>query len=54
MLPALARAREAGRRAGCFNNLRQIELATRLYVDNNHDNYPPTWINSQISPERSA
>lgn len=33
LLPALARAKGAGRRAGCLNNLRQIGVATRLYMD---------------------
>lgn len=33
LLPALARARAQGRRASCFNNLRQVSLAARLYMD---------------------
>jgi len=32
LLPALARAKEQGRRITCMNNLRQIGLATGLYV----------------------
>jgi prepilin-type N-terminal cleavage/methylation domain-containing protein/prepilin-type processing-associated H-X9-DG protein len=33
LLPALARAKERGRQAGCFSNLRQVALASRLYMD---------------------
>jgi prepilin-type N-terminal cleavage/methylation domain-containing protein/prepilin-type processing-associated H-X9-DG protein len=35
LLPALAHAKEAGRRASCLNNLRQLGLATVMYVDDN-------------------
>lgn len=33
LLPAVVRAKERGRQASCFCNLRQIALATRLYMD---------------------
>jgi prepilin-type N-terminal cleavage/methylation domain-containing protein/prepilin-type processing-associated H-X9-DG protein len=33
LLPALSRAKQKGRQAGCFSNLRQIGLAARLYMD---------------------
>ncbi len=33
LLPALARAKEKGRQAACFSNLRQIGLAATLYKD---------------------
>jgi prepilin-type N-terminal cleavage/methylation domain-containing protein len=33
LLPALSRARERGRRTRCISNLRQIGLATQMYVD---------------------
>jgi prepilin-type N-terminal cleavage/methylation domain-containing protein/prepilin-type processing-associated H-X9-DG protein len=42
MLPALAQAKSQARRAGCINNLRQIGLATLLYVDQEQA-YPPAW-----------
>src|ERR687887_229955 len=40
LLPALARAKEAGRRIACVNNLRQLNLATAVYLDENNGNYP--------------
>ena len=40
LLPALARAKEAGKRIACVNNLRQLSLATVMYVDENNGNYP--------------
>ena len=33
LLPALASAKEKGRQAACFSNLRQIGLAARMYMD---------------------
>ena len=41
LLPALARAKESGRRIACANNLRQLGLAMRMYVDDNQGSLPP-------------
>jgi prepilin-type N-terminal cleavage/methylation domain-containing protein len=35
LLPALSRAQESGRRISCVNNLRQLILSLRMYVDDN-------------------
>ena len=40
LLPALARAKETGRRIACMNNLRQLGIASHLYVDDNQGTYP--------------
>lgn len=40
LLPALARAREQGRRASCLNNLSQIGMALTMYARENSDAFP--------------
>jgi prepilin-type N-terminal cleavage/methylation domain-containing protein len=40
-LPAVQKAREAGNRAKCLNNLKQIALACHTY-ENAHGNFPPS------------
>ena len=41
LLPTLSRAKEAGKRIACLNNLRQLSLAAHMYVDDNRGYYPP-------------
>jgi len=41
LLPALARAKEAANRIRCVNNMKQLEMAVKLYVDDNDGFYPP-------------
>jgi prepilin-type N-terminal cleavage/methylation domain-containing protein/prepilin-type processing-associated H-X9-DG protein len=41
LLPALARAKEAGNRIKCANNLKQMELSVKMYADDNDGLYPP-------------
>lgn len=41
LLPSLARAKEAGRRISCLNNMRQLGLAARLYCDDNNGMFMP-------------
>jgi prepilin-type N-terminal cleavage/methylation domain-containing protein/prepilin-type processing-associated H-X9-DG protein len=41
LLPALARAKEAGKRTSCLNNLRQLSLSAQMYVGDNQGFYPP-------------
>ena len=40
LLPALARAKEQGRRAQCISNLKQIGLAYHLFSEDHDDKYP--------------
>jgi len=39
LLPALSSAKEAGRRISCLNNLRQLGIAMRLYVDDHEGGF---------------
>ncbi|MBI3417753.1 MAG: type II secretion system protein [Verrucomicrobia bacterium] len=39
LLPALAGAKEAGRRISCLNNLRQLDLAMRMYADDHEGGF---------------
>jgi prepilin-type N-terminal cleavage/methylation domain-containing protein len=41
LLPALSRAKEAGKRIACVSNLRQLGLALQMYADDNEGMYPP-------------
>jgi prepilin-type N-terminal cleavage/methylation domain-containing protein len=40
LLPALASAKERGRRTGCLNNLRQFNIGLIMYGHDNHDRLP--------------
>jgi len=41
LLPALARAREAARRASCANNLKQCGLSMKMYAGEHNGDFPP-------------
>jgi prepilin-type N-terminal cleavage/methylation domain-containing protein/prepilin-type processing-associated H-X9-DG protein len=41
LLPALSQAKETARRLACLNNLRQVNLALRMYAGDNRDRYTP-------------
>jgi prepilin-type N-terminal cleavage/methylation domain-containing protein/prepilin-type processing-associated H-X9-DG protein len=43
LLPAIQAAREASRRLACASNLREIGVATHLYVST-WEMYPPAWL----------
>jgi prepilin-type N-terminal cleavage/methylation domain-containing protein len=57
LLPAVQAAREAGRRAQCSNNLRQLALGCHLYHDTNNE-LPPLcserYTNMPVPPEITA
>ncbi len=51
LLPALAQAKEQGRKTKCFNNARQIMLACLLYADDDRGRLP---CGSMDAPGRNA
>ena len=40
LLPALAKAKDTAKRAGCISNTRQIGVAFRMFVDDNNSRFP--------------
>jgi prepilin-type N-terminal cleavage/methylation domain-containing protein/prepilin-type processing-associated H-X9-DG protein len=40
LLPALAKAKEAGKRIACVNNLKQLSLSVVMYADDNEGRFP--------------
>jgi prepilin-type N-terminal cleavage/methylation domain-containing protein len=41
LLPALARAKESANRIKCASNLKQFELALKIYLNDSQDYFPP-------------
>ena len=41
LLPALAKAKEAGKRISCVNGMRQLAMAARMYADEENGLFPP-------------
>lgn len=40
LLPSLSKAKEAGKRISCLNNLRQLGFALSMYIDENEGKFP--------------
>src|ERR1035438_6484877 len=49
LLPVLSKARERARAIDCLNNMRQIMLATKLYLDDNRGVMIPLWVEQGAS-----
>jgi prepilin-type N-terminal cleavage/methylation domain-containing protein len=41
LLPALSAAKESGRRIFCLNNLKQLGVASQIYIGDNQGTFPP-------------
>ena len=44
LLPVLSKAKARAQAIGCLNNMKQLMLATRLYLDDNNGTLLPLWI----------
>ena len=57
LLPTLGRARDSAKSIQCLNQMRQISLATRLYAEENNDEFPRSqhsaFANRQLPWERN-
>jgi prepilin-type N-terminal cleavage/methylation domain-containing protein/prepilin-type processing-associated H-X9-DG protein len=51
LLPALAKARAAGKRASCLSNVKQIVLACTMYANDNDEELPVGIVLAYESPE---
>lgn len=49
LLPALSRAKARAQRISCLNNLRQVGLASNLYLHDNEDTFPPKIMGTMFS-----
>ncbi len=44
LLPALSKAKERAKASGCLNDMRQISLSSKLYLDENNGKTIPLWV----------
>jgi prepilin-type N-terminal cleavage/methylation domain-containing protein/prepilin-type processing-associated H-X9-DG protein len=49
LLPALARSKAIAQRTQCLNNLHQMGIAARVYVDDHSDFYPKAYYDREIA-----
>jgi prepilin-type N-terminal cleavage/methylation domain-containing protein len=52
ILPSLGRAKEKARMTNCLNNMRQLGIAMRLYVDDSNNRFPPWQVDDLYDPKR--
>ena len=49
LLPALSAAKQRAKANGCLNNMNQIMVASKIYMDDNHGAMIPLWIGQGAS-----
>jgi len=47
LLPSVARSKEQAHKVTCLNNLRQLGIAIRLYIDDSGHRFPGKWVTEQ-------
>ena len=50
LLPALSRAKESARSISCLNNIKQLGLSCRMYIDENDGLFPPRGVSTNRWP----
>jgi prepilin-type N-terminal cleavage/methylation domain-containing protein/prepilin-type processing-associated H-X9-DG protein len=50
LLPVLDKARQRSQTADCLNNMKQLQLSYKMYVDDNNDYLPP----NEVIPDQDA
>jgi prepilin-type N-terminal cleavage/methylation domain-containing protein/prepilin-type processing-associated H-X9-DG protein len=50
LFPVFARARENARKSSCQNNVKNVVLAFKQYIDNNDERYPLIGVTSAVGP----
>lgn len=51
LLPALARAKDAGKRAVCTSNVRQLTIALQMHLGDNNDQFPAASFMGELHDE---
>ena len=49
LLPALSKAKEKAKSISCLNNMKQIGLANKMYMDDYQGAFPPLWLSRAVS-----
>jgi prepilin-type N-terminal cleavage/methylation domain-containing protein len=47
LLPGLSRAKEKARTVTCINNIRQLGISIKLYMDDHGDRFPPSTVSNK-------
>src|SRR5688500_5280801 len=54
LVPGLLNAKAQAKMTTCVNNLRQIGIGVKLYVDDNNSRYPPNYVEETNGVSKTA